>query len=75
MNKHNWIKAATKNRGKFTAKAKRAGKSVPAFARMKQHSPNATLSKEANLAMTLAGMKKPDAENKAENRAEKGKEE
>ena len=49
----NWIKEAVpeKNKGKFTAKAKAAGKSVQAYAKEKAHSKNPTLRGEAQFAM------------------------
>ena len=49
----NWIQQATeKGKGKFAAKAKRAGMSTAAFAKEKEHAPG-TLGKEARLAKTL----------------------
>lgn len=49
----NWIaKATSKNRGKFSRKAKRAGMSTAAYARKERNAPGA-LGKEARLAQTL----------------------
>jgi hypothetical protein len=44
-----WMQRAVKHPGAFTAKAKAAGMSVPAFARAKEHAPG-TLGREARLA-------------------------
>ena len=52
-----WIAGATKNKGKFTAKAKAAGKSVMGYAQEKLHAPGA-LGKVARLAKTLSKMRK-----------------
>ena len=59
-NKHHsghWIQDAVKHPGAFTAKAKKAGESVAAYAREKQHA-SGTLGKQARLAMTLRRMQK-----------------
>ena len=59
-----WMQASVKpsHKGKFTAKAKAAGKSVPAYAEEKKDS-GGTLGKEATLALTFehARKKKADA--------------
>ncbi len=57
-----WIKGAVKpeNKGKFTAKAEAAGKSVAEYAAEKSDAPG-TLGKEARLAKTFEGMRKPRA--------------
>jgi hypothetical protein len=49
----NWISKAVpkKNRGKFTAKATAAGKTVQEYAKEKAHSSNPTLRGEAQFAM------------------------
>ena len=49
---HLWMQAAVpkSHRGIFTAKAKRAGKSVQQYARAKQHAPG-TLGKQARFAL------------------------
>ena len=49
-----WMQRAVKpeNKGKFTAKAEAAGKSVPEFAAEKKDAPG-TLGKEARLAQTF----------------------
>lgn len=53
-----WIaKATSKNKGKFSAKAKRAGMSTAAYAR-KEAGAGGTLGKEANLAETLARVRR-----------------
>jgi hypothetical protein len=53
-----WIANATKkHKGKFSAKAKRAGMSTSAYARKEAHA-GGTLGKEANLAETLARVRK-----------------
>lgn len=54
-----WIQRAVKpaSKGKFTAKAAKAGKSVAAFAQEKKSAPG-KIGKEARLAITLRGMKK-----------------
>ena len=54
----NWIAGATaKNKGAFSASAKRAGKSTKAYAQ--EHKGDAgTTGKRARLALTLMGMKK-----------------
>jgi hypothetical protein len=57
----NWIKSAIKKPGSFTAQAKNAGMSVPAFRNKVLSNKNAysaTTVKRANLAKTLAGMRK-----------------
>ena len=56
-----WIQAAIKRPGAFTAKAKKAGKSVPAYATSvtKKGSKVSLLTKrQANLAKTLGRMKR-----------------
>jgi hypothetical protein len=50
-----WIAGAIKHPGAFTAKAKKAGKSVAEFAAMHKHS-KGVLGKQARLAITLRGM-------------------
>ena len=60
MNKHHdgyWIQSAVKHPGAFTKKAKKAGESVAAYAREKQHA-KGTLGRQSRLAMTLRGMQK-----------------
>lgn len=53
-----WIQNALgKNKGKFAAKAKKAGMSTSAFAQKKSDS-SGTLGKEARLAKTLSKMRK-----------------
>ena len=53
-----WIaKAVGKNKGKFAAKAKAAGKSTAEYAKEKAHA-GGKLGKEAALAKTLKGLKK-----------------
>jgi hypothetical protein len=57
----NWIKGAIKRPGAFTAKAKRAGMSVQAYARkvLKKGSKASTLTKQqARLAQTFKRMAK-----------------
>jgi len=58
----NWIKkAVSKNPGSFTAQAKKAGMSVPAFrdkVLSNKEAYSSTTVKRANLAKTLAGMRK-----------------
>lgn len=54
-----WIQGAIKHPGAFTAKAKKAGKSVAAFAKEKASAPGA-LGKQARLAQTLRKMHKAD---------------
>lgn len=58
----NWIKkAVSKNPGSFTAQAKKAGMSVPAFrdkVLANKSAYSSTTVKRANLAKTLAKMKK-----------------
>jgi hypothetical protein len=57
----NWIKSAIKKPGSFTAQAKKAGMSVPAFRNKVLSNKGAyssTTIKRANLAKTLAGMRK-----------------
>jgi hypothetical protein len=57
----NWIKNAIQKPGSFTAQAKRAGMSVPAFRNKVLSNKNnfsATTVKRANLAKTLSKMKK-----------------
>lgn len=49
-----WIKGAVKHPGAFTAKANRAGMSVPKYAAKEKNSSNSTLAKQANLAQTFA---------------------
>lgn len=54
----NWIaKATSKNKGSFSASAKKAGMSTKAFAQKKKDS-GGTTGKRANLAMTLMGFNK-----------------
>lgn len=53
--KKNWIKGAIKRPGALTAKAKRAGKSIPEFCAGKKTGRTA---KQCNLAKTLRKMKK-----------------
>jgi hypothetical protein len=48
----NWIKDATKNKGKFSKKAKRAGMSTQQYAEKEKHA-GGKLGKEANLALNL----------------------
>lgn len=55
--KKDWIAGAVKNPGAFTAKAKKAGKSVAAYAQEKKSAPG-KLGKQARLAITLRGMNK-----------------
>lgn len=45
------------NKGKFSAKAKKAGMSTSAYAKEKEHAPG-TLGKEARLAETLGKLRK-----------------
>lgn len=52
----NWIAGATKNKGAFSAKAKKAGMSTAAFAEKKKDAPG-KLGKEARLAKTLKRLK------------------
>ena len=66
MNKHHsghWIEAAIQHPGAFTKKAHAAGKSVGAFAKVKQHA-SGTLGKQARLAIGFfypaAGDVRPD---------------
>lgn len=57
----NWIKSAIKKPGSFTAQAKKAGMSVPAFrdkVLSNKGAYSSTTVKRANLAKTLAGMRK-----------------
>ena len=57
----NWIKGAIKKPGSFTAQAKKAGMSVPAFRNKVLSNKGAyssTTVKRANLAKTLSKMKK-----------------
>jgi len=57
----NWIKSAIKKPGSFTAQAKKAGMSVPAFRNKVLSNKGAyssTTVKRANLAKTLFKMKK-----------------
>lgn len=55
---HKWIKEAVDdNKGVFSKKAAKAGKSTPEFAQEKASAPG-KLGKEARLAMTLSKMKK-----------------
>ncbi len=58
--KHKWIKAATKNKGALHRHLGVAeGEKIPEDKlRAALHSGNATIRKEAQLAMTLKGMKK-----------------
>jgi len=61
MAKKRWIKSAIKHPGAFTAQAKKAGKSVPAFAAsvLKKGSKASTTTKRrAALARTLGKMRK-----------------
>lgn len=52
-----WIaKATSKNKGKFSAKAKKAGKTTAEFAREKSGSPG-VLGKEAREAKTLMSLR------------------
>lgn len=56
-----WIQSAIKKPGSFTAQAKRAGMSVPAFRNKvlaNKSAYSSTTVKRANLAKTLAKMKK-----------------
>lgn len=57
--KRNWIKGAVKpeNKGKFTAKAEAAGKSVSEYAAEKKDAPG-TLGKEARLSQNFEHMAK-----------------
>lgn len=56
----NWIQGAIKYPGALTAKAKRAGKSVHAYAEQMKHAPGTT-GKQARLALTLERLRKnPD---------------
>lgn len=59
MAKKKWVQNAVpkSHRGKFTAKAKAAGKSVAEFAQEKGHA-SGTLGEEARLAKTFEGMAK-----------------
>jgi hypothetical protein len=60
MSKH-WIEKAIKRPGAFTAKAKAAGKTVPAFASQalrKGSSASPLTKKQAGLAKTLGGLRK-----------------
>ena len=50
--KKNWISGAIKRPGAFTAKAKKAGKSVSEYAEEKKDAPG-LLGKQARLAKTL----------------------
>ncbi len=52
-----WIQKADLKEGAFTAKAKRAGKSVQEYAREKENAPG-KLGKQARLARTFAKMGK-----------------
>lgn len=53
-----WIaKATSKNKGKFSAKAKRSGMSTHAYAEKKKHA-GGTLGREADLALTLSKMRR-----------------
>ncbi len=55
---HKWIKGAIGgNKGKFSAKATKAGESTAEYASEKASAPG-TLGKEARLAKNLMGMKK-----------------
>lgn len=62
MGDKNWIeKATSKNKGKFSAKAKNAGMSTDAYAdkvTAKGSKASSTTKKEANLAKTLGRMRK-----------------
>ena len=53
----NWIKAAIKHPGAFTASAKKAGKPVHEYAEEKKHS-SGTVGRRARLALTLGKMHK-----------------
>lgn len=54
----NWIaKATAKHKGKFSAKAKKAGKSTHAYAEQEKGA-SGTLGKEARLALTLGSLRK-----------------
>ena len=54
----NWIeKATSKNKGAFSAKAKKAGESTSAYAASKSSAPG-KLGKEARLAETLGKLRK-----------------
>lgn len=57
--KSKWIKGAVKpsHKGRFKAKAERAGMSTAAYAAKEKDAPGA-LGKEARLAQTFAGMRK-----------------
>lgn len=52
-----FIQKANLKEGSFTAKAKRAGKSVHAYAKQKKHAPG-KLGKQARLALTLEKLAK-----------------
>ena len=56
--KKDWIKGATKRKGAFTKKAKKAGESVAAFAEEKKNA-DGKVGKQARLAIILMGMNKP----------------
>jgi hypothetical protein len=53
----NWIKAAIKHPGAFTASASKAGKSVHEYAEEKKHA-SGTLGRRARLALTLGKIRK-----------------
>jgi hypothetical protein len=53
----NWIAGAIKKPGSFKAAAKRAGKSVSAYAQSKKHA-GGKVGKRARLAITLSKMRK-----------------
>jgi hypothetical protein len=57
--KKKWIKAATKERGAFSAKAEEAGKSTREYAEEKRDAPG-KLGKEARLAETLMSISKAE---------------
>lgn len=53
--KKEWIASAVKRPGAFTAKAKKAGKSVASYAQEKKHA-SGKIGNEARLALTLRKM-------------------
>jgi hypothetical protein len=57
MAEKRWIQGAIEHRGALTAKAKKAGKSVAAYATAHQHD-SGTTGKQARLAKTLAKISK-----------------
>jgi len=61
MAKTNWIAGAIKNKGAFSAKAKKAGMSTSALAKKslkKKSKVSSTTKKQAVLAQTLADLRK-----------------